>query len=49
MKVGGEYEAAPLVSITSPIALMSHHGCKLVGAWVLGRRLDIVDDIARIN
>ncbi|MDP6687877.1 MAG: mandelate racemase/muconate lactonizing enzyme family protein [Alphaproteobacteria bacterium] len=45
----GECDAAPLVSIASFIAPMSHGFCQPVGASVLGQRLDGPDDIARIN
>jgi len=45
----GECDAAPLVSIASFIAPMSHGICQPVGNSVLGQRLDGPDDIARIN
>ena len=45
----GECEAAPLVSIASMVAPMSHGACKPVSASVLGQRLDDIADIARIN
>ena len=45
----GECDAAPLVSIASFIAPMSHGICQPVGPSVLGQRLDDVADIARIN
>ena len=45
----GECDAAPLVSIASFIAPMSHGICQPVGTSVLGQRLDGIADIARIN
>ena len=45
----GECEAAPLVSIASWIAPMSHSACKPVCASVLGETLDSVGDIRRIG
>ena len=45
----GECDAAPLVSIASFIAPMSHGICRPVGDSVLGQRLDDIGDIARIN
>jgi len=45
----GECEAAPLVSIASMIAPMSHSACKPVQASVLGQALDNISDIARIG
>ena len=44
----GECEAAPLPSIASLVAPMSHSACHPVQASVLGERLDGVADIARI-
>ncbi len=45
----GECEAAPLVSIASWVAPMSHSACKPVRDSVLGQRLESVDDIRRIG
>jgi L-alanine-DL-glutamate epimerase-like enolase superfamily enzyme len=45
----GECEAAPLVSIASWNCPMSHSACKPISASVLGKRLQDVDDIRRIN
>jgi L-alanine-DL-glutamate epimerase-like enolase superfamily enzyme len=45
----GECEAAPLVSIASLVAPMSHSACKPVRDSVLGQTLDSVEDIARIG
>jgi len=44
----GECEAAPLPSIASLVAPMSHSACHPVQASVLGERLDDVRDIGRI-
>ena len=44
----GECEAAPLVSIASLVAPMSHSACKPVQDSVLGQRLDSPEDIRRI-
>jgi L-alanine-DL-glutamate epimerase-like enolase superfamily enzyme len=44
----GECEAAPLPSIASLVAPMSHSACHPVQASVLGERLDEVADIGRI-
>ena len=45
----GECEAAPLVSIASFVAPMSHSACKPVSASVIGQTLNDVQDIARIG
>jgi len=45
----GECEAAPLVSIASLVAPMSHSACKPVMASVVGQRLDDLSDITRIG
>ncbi len=45
----GECEAAPLVSIASLVAPMSHSACKPVHASVIGQELNDVRDIARIG
>ncbi len=45
----GECDAAPLVSIASFIAPMSHGFCQPVSASVLDRQLEGPDDIDRIN
>lgn len=45
----GECEAAPLVSIASLVAPMSHSACKPVRDSVLGQTLESVDDIVRIG
>src|SRR4051812_23351025 len=45
----GECEAAPLVSIASSIAPMSHSACKPVSASVAGQQLNDVADIYRIG
>lgn len=45
----GECEAAPLVSIASLVAPMSHSACKPVAASVVGQRLDDLRDIYRIG
>lgn len=45
----GECEAAPLVSIASLVAPMSHSACKPVAASVVGQVLDNVSDIKRIG
>src|SRR5262249_17299597 len=42
-------EAAPLVSIASLVAPMSHRACKPVLASVLSQNIEGPDDIARIN
>lgn len=45
----GECEAAPLVSIASLVAPMSHSACKPVVASVVGQELNDVRDIYRIG
>ncbi len=45
----GECEAAPLVSIASLVAPMSHSACKPVQASVIGQALNDVRDIYRIG
>jgi L-alanine-DL-glutamate epimerase-like enolase superfamily enzyme len=45
----GECEAAPLVSIASLVAPMSHSACKPVLMSVVGQQLNDVDDITRIG
>jgi L-alanine-DL-glutamate epimerase-like enolase superfamily enzyme len=45
----GECEAAPLVSIASLVAPMSHSACKPVMASVIGQTLNDVRDIIRIG
>src|SRR5258708_15699798 len=45
----GECEAAPLVSIASFVAPVSHSACKSVIVSVLGQNIESPDDIARIN
>src|SRR5690349_10018640 len=45
----GECEAAPLVSIASLIAPMSHSACKPVIVSVLGQTVESQEDIARVN
>ena len=45
----GECEASPLVSIASAICPMSHSNCYPVLTSVLGKKLDDVADIVRIN
>ena len=45
----GECEAAPLVSIASLVAPMSHSACKPVQASVIGQALNDVSDIYRIG
>jgi L-alanine-DL-glutamate epimerase-like enolase superfamily enzyme len=45
----GECEAAPLVSIASLIAPMSHSACKPVAASVIGQSINDVRDIYRIG
>lgn len=45
----GECEAAPLVSIASLVAPMSHSACKPVAASVIGQAIDDVRDIYRIG
>jgi L-alanine-DL-glutamate epimerase-like enolase superfamily enzyme len=45
----GECEAAPLVSIASLVAPMSHSACKPVAASVIGQKINDVLDIYRIG
>ena len=45
----GECEAAPLVSIAAWCCPMSHSACKPVGHTVLGARIDVPEDIRRLN
>ncbi len=45
----GECEAAPLVSLASWVAPMSHSACRPIIDSVLGQRLEEVRDIARIH
>ncbi len=45
----GECEASPLVTIASLVCPMSHSACKPVADSVLGQRLEIPADIARIH
>lgn len=45
----GECEAAPLVSIASFVAPMSHIACQPVARSVIGETLDDIADVRRIN
>jgi L-alanine-DL-glutamate epimerase-like enolase superfamily enzyme len=45
----GECEAAPLPSIATFVAPLSHGACRPVSASVLGKRLDGPADIARMS